>query len=192
MSVALRMPQPWLTAERFMDWPGDGTGRQYQLVDGELVAMAPPSPTHGRLQARLATRLNNHLAAHRPGCEAVTNAGVQPRVDAAHNVRMPDLSVSCSADLGNFVEGPVLIAEILSPSNMRETREAVRACLTIPSLAEVLILASEAVAAEVLRRGADGFWPAEPLRLGPGDDLALYGLGFRCAMDELYAGLGLS
>jgi Uma2 family endonuclease len=145
MSLALQMDQgPWRTAEEFMDWPGDGTGRRYQLIDGELVAMAPPSTTHARLQARMATRLNNHLAKHHPQCESLINPGVQPRADAARNVRSPDLVVSCGSDEGKLVDEPVLIVEILSPSNACETREAVRACLSSPSLRQVLILSSEA------------------------------------------------
>jgi Uma2 family endonuclease len=143
------------------------------------------------LQARLATRLGNHLAARRPDCEVVITPGVQPRVHAAHNVREPDLAVGCGLRRTHYLESPLLIAEILSPSNMLETREAVRACLTIPSLAEVLVLASEAIAAEVLRRDAAGTWPVEPIGLGPGDTLELACLGFACPLDELYAGLGL-
>jgi Uma2 family endonuclease len=184
-----------MTAAQFKDWPGDGTGRRYQLVDGELVAMAPPSQTHGRLLMRLATRVNTHLAEHRPGCEVVAGPGVQPRVDAAHNVRIPDFAVACGPmEDTHYLGAPVLIAEILSPSNMRETREAVRACLTIPSLREALILSSIAVAAEVYLReeAGSGAWPAEARYFGRGDLLRLDSLGFACPMDELYAGLGLA
>jgi Uma2 family endonuclease len=193
MSLALQMDQgPWMTAEEFMNWPGDGTGRRYQLIDGELVAMAPPATRHARLLSRIDRRLGAHLERTRPECETLITPGVQPRADAARNVRSPDLVVSCDRDEGKFVEAPVLIVEILSPSNARETREAVRACLSIPSLLEVLILSSEAVVAEILTRDGAGHWPAEPERSGPGDTFRLDSLGFACAMDELYAGLGLT
>lgn len=191
MSRALRLTDPWLTADQFLDWPGDGTGRAYQLIDGEPVAMSPAMESHGRLQARLARWLGNHLAAHRPGCEVVVAAGVQPRADAAHNVRVPDLLVTCSPDTRRYTEEPVLIVEILSPSNARETREAVRACLSIPSLREALVLGSEAMVAEVLTRDADGAWPAQPVPFGPGDTLVLETLGFEIAIDALYADLGM-
>jgi Uma2 family endonuclease len=193
MSLALRTTyEPWMSAERFIAWAGDGTGRRFQLADGEPVAMAPASQVHARLQLRLGTRLNNHLAAHRPECEAMTEPGVQPIVDPEHNVRVPDLAVGCGPPEAHLLPAPVLIAEILSPSNVRETMESVRACLTIPSLREVVVLSSVAVAAEVYRRGPDGTWPEEPLRCGPGDALRLDSLGFACAMDELYAALGLT
>jgi Uma2 family endonuclease len=85
----------------------------------------------------------------------------------------------------------VLIAEIVSPSDMRETMEAVRACLSITSLREVLVLASESIGAEVFRCGADGVWGREPDRFGPEDMLALDSLGFRCPMAAPCKGLGL-
>ena len=193
MSRVLRMPPgPWMTADAFADWPGEPGVRNHQLVDGEPVAMSPSTLPHGRLQARLARLIGNHLAAARPECEVVTEPGVQPAIDPSHNVRVPDLAVGCNLGSTRWLPDPLLIVEILSPSNARETRDAVRACLTIPSLRAVLILASEAVAAEVYLRRADGAWPPEPLLLGPGDTLRLNSLGFACPMDTLHAGFGLA
>lgn len=187
MSLAPRMdPGPWMTADQFAAWPGDGTGRRYQLIDGDRVAMAPPGPRHAKLLSRLDRVLGDHLAQHRPGCQPAVGAGVQPRADAARNVRIPDLVVTRGPDEGALIDAPVLSVEVLSLSTARETREAVRACLSIPSLAEVPVRSSEAVIAEVLMRDASGAWPREPRRFGPGDILRLDSLGFACAMDAPY------
>jgi Uma2 family endonuclease len=191
MSYARRRPEPPMTVEQFLDWSGDPPGRNWQLIDGVPVMMSPPSNTHGALQARLVTRLGNYLVLHRPGCEVLITPGVQPRLRAAHNLREPDLAVTCPFVPGRLLEAPVMICEILSPSNTAETREAVRACLTVPTLVEVLVVASESIGAEVLVRGSDGAWPAEPQHYGSGDTLRLPALGFACAIDALYAGLGL-
>jgi Uma2 family endonuclease len=43
-----------MTVEEFLDWPGDGSGKKFELVDGEPRALAPASGTHGRIQATLA------------------------------------------------------------------------------------------------------------------------------------------
>lgn len=109
----------------------------------------------------------------------------------AHNVRVPDVAVTCSLDGSRFVDQPVAIAEILSPSNARETREAVRAVLAIPSLREVIVLGSETITAELLRRASDGTWPTEPAVFGPGDMLKLESVGVTLDMTELYDGLGM-
>ena len=36
-----------MTVAEFLDWPGDGSGRRYELVDGEPRAEAPASTIHG-------------------------------------------------------------------------------------------------------------------------------------------------
>ncbi len=63
--------------------------------------------------------------------------GVQPRAGAATNVRVPDLAVTCSPVVEHYMAtDPVIIIEILSPSNQHETYEAVRSYLGLPSLRE--------------------------------------------------------
>jgi Uma2 family endonuclease len=193
MSQALRhaLPTVWMTAGQFMNWPGDGTARRFQLIDGEPVAMAPPALVHCALQARLTTELNIHLRRARPGCEALTGAGVGPDLNRETNVRVPALTVICGSLSEKIATAPLLIVEILSPSNAPESREAVRALLSLPSLREILLLHSEEIGAEISRRNADGGWTPEPAWYGPADDLVLESIGFRLPMRELYAGLNL-
>ncbi len=59
MSSALKPSDPMTVAE-FLGWeaPAD---RHWQLVDGEPVAMAPASRTHGSLQHELGRLIGNHL-----------------------------------------------------------------------------------------------------------------------------------
>lgn len=192
MSHARSLTHYWMDSDQFMAWPGDGTGRPYQLVDGEPHAMAPPSQVHGLLQARLIYHLTARLRAIGSRCEAVVGPGIRPRPDMAHNVRVPDVAVTCTPDASRFVDAPVMIAEILSPSNAGETREAVRAMLSIPSLHEVLILGSETIVAELLRRAPDGSWPTAPSVFGPADTLPLDSLGIALPMADLYEGLALT
>ena len=180
-----------MTADEFSRWPGDGLHWRHALIDGKPVAMNPPSYRHGDIHGRLMRVLGNHLAEHRPGCgapdcSAAVGVGVQPRAAADVNVRVPDLTVACGEQRRHYAQDPLLIAEILSPSNEKETREAVRACLSIPSLQEVLVLDSLGVAAEVLTRQPDGAWPANPVLLLDDAELALVSLGFRCPLRDLY------
>lgn len=183
---------PLMTAAQFYEWPGDGTDRQYQLVDGELVPMAPTAYVHGYLQATLTALITNHLRATRPECHVVIAPGVIPNANPGINVRIPDLVVSCGqVQRKGPVPEPVLAIEILSPSNARETREAVRACLSIPSLREAVILGSEERAAEIYRRDAEGNWLPEPDEVGADEELVLDSIGFRVAINAVYAGSGI-
>jgi len=177
-----------MTVEEFLDWPGDGSGKKFELVDGEPRAMAPASGTHGRIQATLARLLGNHLVG--TGCGAVIEPGVVPRVLAAANMRVPDVVVTCEADDPGVhaLAEPILIVEVLSPSNEAETRENVWAYTTIPTVREILLIRSTHIAAELIRREPDGSWPATSISIGEHDWLPLKSIDFGCALTAVYEG----
>ena len=150
--------------------------------------MAPASLTHGLLQAELAHLLLQHLRAVGSLCRVVVAPGVVPRVESQHNERVPDLAVTCSTQPdGRTMVDPVLLVEIVSPSNEADTRRNVWAYSTIPSVREILLLSSTSIAGELLRRDADGDWPVDPERLVEDGLLRLDTLGFVAAMRDLYA-----
>jgi Uma2 family endonuclease len=169
MSTELTPPDLMTVAE-FLAWDAPGETR-WQLVDGEPIAMAPTSRTHGTLQLELGRLIGNHLADAGDRCTVIAAAGIIPRVRASENFRIPDLAVTCTRyETEEYdVSNPVLIVEILSPSNRADTWRNVWAFTTIPSLREILILSSTAVRAELLRRGSDGSWPAASMVIEDGD-----------------------
>ena len=187
-AVSRRVPHRMTVAE-FQDWlPPDGMeDRRWELVDGEPVCMAPPSENHGAIQHEAARLIGNHLAAHRPGCRGVITPGVVPRVQSQTNERVPDLGVTCGPARGaRTMADPVLLVEILSPSNEAKTRANVWAYTTIPSVSEVLLLSSADVQAELLRRDSDGNWPLRPARLGREDMLQLVSIGYEGRVVDFY------
>jgi hypothetical protein len=42
-----------MTVAEFLDWRGDGSGRHFELVDGEPRAQDPASVMHGIIQANI-------------------------------------------------------------------------------------------------------------------------------------------
>jgi Uma2 family endonuclease len=36
-----------MTVDEFLDWPGDGSAQKFELIDGELRAMAPAASRTG-------------------------------------------------------------------------------------------------------------------------------------------------
>jgi Uma2 family endonuclease len=85
---------------------------------------------------------------------------------------------------------PVLLVEILSPSNQAE-RSNVWTYTSIPSVQKILILHSARIRAELLRRLPDGGWPEQTHPIDDGD-LVLTSIGFRVPMTDLYARTGLA
>ena len=175
-----------MSVQDFLAWnPGDG--RRWQLVDGEPQTMAPANRTHGTLLGELGAVIGNHLLDQASQCSVVMLPGIVPHVRAACNMRVPDLAVTCSDyDIEETgLTDPVLIVEILSPSNQTETCANVWAYTTIPSVQEILVLRTTTIRADLLCSGPDGTWPREPDIIAEGD-LALESIGLRTPLADLY------
>lgn len=187
--VALRKHAPArMTLTEFLSWdPADPSGQAWQLIDGEPVAMAPGSETHAALQGEIGALLRNHLLDHDGPCRLLSQPGIVPRVRANRNFRIPDLAVTCAPPaLGLMVADPILLIEILSPSNEAQTRANIWAYTTIPSVREILAVHSTRIEAELLRRGADGTWPEEPDIPAASDTLTLDSIDFASPLIALY------
>jgi Uma2 family endonuclease len=187
-----RRPRPMTVAE-FLDWPGDGTGRRFELVDGELRPMSPSSPTHGRIQATLGALIYNALVAAGSPCQVVGNPGVITAFHADRNMRIPDLGVTCAPDApeDRALPDPVVLVEILSPSNAADTWDNVWAYTTVPSVREIAVVHATRVNAELLRRDAGGGWPAEPEQIAAARTFRLESIDFACPLRAAYAGTHL-
>jgi hypothetical protein len=101
-------------------------------------------------------------------------------------VRIPDLAVTCTpAHPGVHVTpDPVLAIEMLSISNQTETWSHIGTYCTIPMLLEILVVRSTEIAAELLRRNADGTWPERFAAVGETVELRSIGASF--ALESAY------
>ena len=180
MATALKMPSRHMTVAEFLDWDsGDRTGARWQLRDGEPEMMAPASDPHGSILARLVYLVSAHFEAKDSQCRVVVEPGVIPRVRSAENWLIPDIGITCAPPSGaKMLIDPIVLIEILSPSNEAETRANVWAYTTIPTVAEIVLLRSTSIQAEILRRQLDGSWPEQPEIVSDDGELRLDSIGF--------------
>jgi Uma2 family endonuclease len=115
-----------MRVQDFLFWDSEHDLR-YELVDGEPRAMAPANTIHALLQNELGRLIGNHLRNRGTKCDVLANPGVIPQSLSAHNMRVPDLGVSCSpvTPPQPAMNDPLLLVEILSPSNQAKTRSNV-------------------------------------------------------------------
>jgi Uma2 family endonuclease len=182
---------PRMTVDEFLDWDSYGFVGKLELVNGQVRAMSPASGTHSLIQANLAYLIGSHLRASGLPCRVGTEAPIVPRFHANDNVRAPDLAVTCAKSAaGKRFPDPVLIIEVLSPGNRKETWESILACATLPSLTEIAVIDSERVHAEIYRRDAAGAWPQDPDQTSASLDAAvtLESIGATLSLTEIYAG----
>jgi len=173
-----------MTVAEFLDFE-DGTDTRYQLIDGDLNAMAPPMRGHGALTMRTGRMIG---AALKPGCEVIVQAGIVPD-EASDSFFVADLAVTCSPSLASdpIIPEPRLIVEVLSPSTTAtDLNRKLPAYRAMPSVQEVLIVATSEPRVEHWHREADG-WKVRDLR--PGDILAIETLGVTIDVAALYQGV---
>ena len=103
-------------------------------------------------------------------------------------MRCPALGVTVARDEpGQYIAPhPILLVEIPSADNAGNAWDNVWSYTTIPSVREIVVVHSTRVFAELLRRDADGNWPAEPARDRAGWALRLDSVAFACPLSNVY------
>ena len=102
-----------MTIEEFDRLPEDNT-KTYELIDGKLVMQARPNVRHQAIMSNLTQKIANYL--DKKPCRVFTEV----ELEISKNVIVPDVSVLCSIEnlnIQRFTQPPVLVIEILSPSN---------------------------------------------------------------------------
>jgi Uma2 family endonuclease len=191
MVAAMKLPPHAMTVAEFLEWNPDDGG-VWQLRDGEPEMMAPASDVHGSIQSELARLIGNHLFDIGGPCRVVTAPGVVPPIRSDYTMLVPDLGVTCKPPAGHAIAEPLILIEILSPSNAAKTRANIAAYRTVPSVQEIVVLNAVRVFAEVLRRTSDGVWPAQAQHVGADDALRLDSIGFAAPLRAAYRTTGLA
>jgi Uma2 family endonuclease len=190
--VAMELAYKLLSVEEFLDCcPNDQ--RHYQLIDGVIVAMAPPAIPHQIIAANLTFELGAALRANRPHCTVRSQAGIAPQGLAGRNHFETDITVTCEpGGYRGIAAEPVLIVEIQSPSTERDDHFVkLPHYQGLPSLQEILYVESQRVAATLYRRNGDAW---QTIEIDGGEArLQLATIGLDIALSALYRGVpGLS
>lgn len=85
MAKAFDEPPGRMTVEEFLDWAILQPGGRYELMDGEIVAMAPEPVAHARLKAGIWRALDDQIRERGLPCEAYPD-GMTVEIDE-HVVR---------------------------------------------------------------------------------------------------------
>lgn len=104
------------------DWEVLPEDRHVELIEGELVDMAPPTTVHQLLIVALMTRFYSYVQQHHGRCRVIPAPfGVRLFVDDK-TMLQPDINVICHSERlsRKWLNGaPDLVVEVLSPSNSR-------------------------------------------------------------------------
>lgn len=159
-----------MTSDEFIAWAMEQPEtKHYELVAGEVVAMAPERAVHALTKARVWRRLAEAIEAGSLPCEVYPD-GMAVEIDA-HTVYEPDALVRCGVPLPpNAVKlnDPVIIVEVLSPStSARDVGAKLEDYFRLPSVRHYLIVRTENRTIVHHARGENGIILTRIVREGP-------------------------
>jgi Uma2 family endonuclease len=154
--MAKVLDKPRMTVDEFVAWAmAQPDGARYELVDGEVVAMAPERAADARRKAAVWLALRDGIKSARAPCEALPD-GMTVKIDE-HTAYEPDTIVHCGEALPDdtvIVPVPVIVVEVLSPSTARrDTGAKLADYFRLPSLCHYLIVRTDRPTVIHHRRG---------------------------------------
>jgi Uma2 family endonuclease len=186
------LPRPRrITPEAFYRFVRAQEGGRFELVDGEIVAMAGANRRHDHIAANGIRLLGNALAGHAT-CTVFT-MDTFLRIPGQTNRRQADFGIDCGTPSEDSLEAdqPRLIAEILSGATAEiDLFDKVPEYQTIPSVEAILVIDPNWPRVRVWHRAQDGAWPQRAERVdGLQASVALPQWGFEIRLADLYGRL---
>ncbi|MBQ8296924.1 MAG: Uma2 family endonuclease [Ruminococcus sp.] len=109
------------TAEEFFELSPESSSEQYELINGEIVALASPSELHQRILGEIFAELRNYIKSNMGSCRPFV-APFDVKLNDS-NVVQPDVMVICDRDKldGKRCNGaPDLVIEVASSNYARD------------------------------------------------------------------------
>jgi Uma2 family endonuclease len=185
-------PRAGITFADFIAWEQEQEER-YELIGGEIVAFAGESLDHSGICINIVTKLR---ATVEPSCQAFnSDAILETATRPAANGFRADAVVSCSPEnVGTalFVRAPLIVVEVLSPSNSgRKWNAKLIEYTTTQSIAQLVLVESKTRAASSYLRDAAGVWQG-PLTVEGVGSLEFTPISASMSLDQIYAGTSLA
>lgn len=170
-----------MTVEEFLNFD-DGSDTRYELLDGVVTAMAPPSARHSVIGGNIAGRLYTEL---KLPCRIANELGIALE---GRNYFQADLAVICEEVGADNIPDPIVIIEIVSPTSYgHDAGRKVNRYREIETCQTILLVETERPRATLWQRHPDGWLVQDHIGLGSSFDLPP--VGARIALSEVYAGI---
>lgn len=179
-------PNLRMSKAAFIEWSAAEEER-CELVAGRVVMMRRPSRAHGMIVMNLAFLLQTRLDPNQ--WVAIAEFGLDA---GPETLRYPDIVVDRTG--GNAKDytatAPVLLAEVLSPSNAEtDLGDKVAEYLQIPSLLAYAVFSQDEPKAWLWERTTEHFTPGPRVISGIEAAVSIAALKLELPMTEIYAGI---
>lgn len=153
-----------MSADEYLVWESQQE-EKYEYENGKIIAMTGGTVPHSQIPANLAALFIPHLRGK--GCKvSVSDAKVLVR---SRKYYYPDVVVSCDDRdrfSRDFLQYPVLIAEVLSPTTeARDRGIKQQSYMAIDTLQAYVLIDSERPIVEVYQRHSDRAWEYQSIAI---------------------------
>jgi len=143
MTIAL--PKQRMKVAEFLAWAEAQPQGRYELVNGEVVVMAPERVRHNLVKGAVARALEDTVKRSSLPCIVFTQ-GVGIVINES-TVREPDASVQCGGELNldsMTIDAPLIVVEVASPSSERlDTHAKLVEYFSVQSIRHYLVVLPE-------------------------------------------------
>jgi Uma2 family endonuclease len=174
------VPKVRMKVDEFLAWSDSQSEGRYELVDGQIVAMAPDRVLHNLTKLSVAVALRDAVNAAALPCTVFTD-GVAVVINES-TTRIPDASVQCEAplDRASMVVSPLIVVEVASPSSERSDLGAkLIEYFSLPGVRHYLVVLADKRAVVHYRRHESGEIETHILHEGADVILAPPGMNVR-------------
>jgi Uma2 family endonuclease len=147
-----------MTLDDFLLWSSRQSTGRFELVDGEVVAVASESGGHNLVKLAMAMALRDAAAAAGFAGTVFTD-GMTVRI-TEYQGREPDAAVACTpvADKSSkIIPDPLIVCEVVSPSSEQtDTTTKLMEYFSVPTIEHYLVVSIEPLGVIHYRRGPEG------------------------------------
>jgi len=191
MAHPIEVPRKLTIAEFDAFVAGISDGREYELIDGELIMMANPTETHEQIVANIGAPLK--LAMDKRRCRTY-QGGIRVQASdnsSAQDKYRPDVVVRCGPrESKTYITDPIVVVEVLSPSTIDNDRgRKLSFYKRLPTVQHVVLAYSDQMRVEHYFRTEDS-WQLSVLT-NPKQTLELDAIDFRIELEQVYFDLDL-
>ena len=173
MNALPQTAQPWVTEAEYLAYCEAHPEEKFELIDGEIVAMAGASRNHNLITGNIFALMRPHL--RNSGCFVFASDW---KVKVEYNFYYPDIVVDCDSDDNQ----PRLIVEVLSESTKNiDLSIKLEDYQKIPSLQEYVVVEQSAKFILVYRKKA--LWKGQIYQDG---DIYLESIDLTLSVADIY------
>lgn len=168
------------TKEEFLEWCEKHPDEKFELVDGEIVAIAGASEAHVTITSNFTREIGNHLKGTK--CFAFPSDWYLNIESQFCTYRLPDVMIGCRDDENSKNRNPVLIIEVTSKStHYNDFNEKMSDYCTIPTLLEYAIVEQDKKMVYLFRKSKN--WQVESYHSG---EIYFESIDYSMPIEEIY------